>query len=163
MTSSTRHCTLPQCHQLLYRMSLWEVAEVRTLPVERHITGTDKKCDMSWRGQDKCDDGFISECFKTKNYCGILQLPSYRHLYSILWLASLMYINKPFHYQWIHMLCWWDAQVSSKLSDTGRYLLLQVGGCVKGSTGEWKLWYAMIWGVGSFGMWWWLHWPHPDP
>jgi len=72
---------------------------VSALPVKIHIAGTDKKCDMSWRRQDKIsDDGFSSERVKTKNYCGILQLPSYRHFSCAascgLWLASQMYINQ---------------------------------------------------------------------
>jgi hypothetical protein len=124
---------------------MWEFAEVPALPVKPHTAGTDKKWDMSWRRQNKiCDDGFSSEYVTKTNYCGILQLPSCRYL----WLASQMYNNKPFHYKWTHMLCWCDAQVSSELSNTGRYLLLQVGGCDMGRTGEWKLWYMMSWGLG---------------
>jgi hypothetical protein len=43
-------------------MALWDGAEVPALPVKLHPAGTDKKCDMSWRRQDKiCDDGFSSE------------------------------------------------------------------------------------------------------
>jgi len=83
-------------------MSMWEFAEMPALPVKLYTAGTDKKSDMSWRRQDKiCDDGFSSECVITKNYCGILLLPSYRYSYSILWLASQMYNNNnnPFHYQ----------------------------------------------------------------
>jgi hypothetical protein len=81
-------------------MSLWEFAEVPALPVKPYTAGKDKKCDMSWRRQDKiCDEGFSSERVIAKTYCGILQLPSYRYLYSILWLASQMYNKKPFHYQ----------------------------------------------------------------
>jgi hypothetical protein len=46
-------------------MSLWEFAEVPALPVKLHTADTDKKCDMSWRRQEKiCDDGFSSECVK---------------------------------------------------------------------------------------------------